>query len=117
MSDLSSSQAAATPEWNGHRLNKPPEPDGVIVRLARWCIAHRGRVVAAWVAVAILTTFIASAVGRQYATNFTLPGTEAQRALDLLKAEFPAQSGDADTIVFHTSKGTVDSPAVRAAVS
>ena len=87
------------------------------MRLARWCIAHRGRVVAAWVAVAILTTFIASAVGRQYATNFTLPGTEAQRALDLLKAEFPAQSGDADTIVFHTSKGTVDSPAVRAAVS
>jgi RND superfamily putative drug exporter len=116
MKDLPRSQMTAPSEWNGHRVNEPPEPDGVIVRLVRWCIAHRGRVVAAWVAVAILTTFIATAVGRQYATNFTLPGTEAQRALDLLKAEFPAQSGDVDTIVFHSSS-TVDSPAVRAAVS
>ena len=42
--------------------------------------------------------------------NFTLPGTESQRASDLLTKEFGAQSGDADTIVFHVSHGTVDSP-------
>ncbi|MBV9683160.1 MAG: MMPL family transporter [Solirubrobacterales bacterium] len=71
----------------------------------------------AWVAVAILTTVLASAAGRNYATNFSLPGTESQRALDLLKKEFPAQSGDVDTIVFHTASGTVDDPAVKAAVT
>jgi putative drug exporter of the RND superfamily len=87
-----------------------------VLKLTRWCIAHRRRVFVTWVAIAILTTVIASAVGRQYATNFTLPGTEAQRALDLLKSEFPAQSGDVDTIVFHTSTGTVDDPAVRDAI-
>jgi putative drug exporter of the RND superfamily len=87
-----------------------------VLKLTRWCIAHRRRVIVAWVAVAILTTVIATAVGRQYATNFTLPGTESQRALDLLKKEFPAQSGDVDTIVFHTNAGTVDDPAVRDAI-
>jgi putative drug exporter of the RND superfamily len=55
-------------------------------------------------------------VGNHYATNFTLPGTESQHATDLLAREFKAQSGDVDTIVFHVSRGTIDSPAVRAAI-
>ena len=88
-----------------------------MLKVTRWCIAHRGRVFVAWLAVAILTTVIAGAVGRNYATNFSLPGTESQRALDLLKREFPAQSGDVDTIVFHVANGTVDSPPVRAAMT
>jgi RND superfamily putative drug exporter len=81
--------------------------------LTRWCIAHRRLVVVGWVAIAIIASLLAQAAGRNYATNFTLPGTEAQRALDLLTHEFPAQAGDIDTIVFHTSDGTVDSPKVR----
>jgi putative drug exporter of the RND superfamily len=88
-----------------------------VLKLTRWCIAHRRRVFVAWVAVAIVTTVVATAVGRDYATNFTLPGTESQRALDLLKKEFPAQSGDVDTIVFHTATGTVSDPRVKSAVS
>ena len=64
----------------------------------------------------MLTTAIASAVGRNYATNFTLPGTEAQRALDLLTHKFPAQSGDLDTIVFHTSQASVDAPSIRGTI-
>jgi RND superfamily putative drug exporter len=70
-----------------------------------------------WVVIAVASTAIASAVGRNYATNFSLPGTEAQRAQDLLTSEFPTQSGDLDTIVFHTSSGTVRSPAVKGAIS
>ncbi|MGB0093852.1 MAG: MMPL family transporter [Solirubrobacteraceae bacterium] len=81
--------------------------------LARWCIGHRRRVVIAWVAIAIIASVLAQAAGRNYSTNFSLPGTEAQRALDLLTHEFKTQSGDADTVVFHTSQGTVDSPSVR----
>jgi putative drug exporter of the RND superfamily len=88
-----------------------------VLKLTRWCIAHRGRVFVAWLVVAVLATVLAGAAGRNYATNFSLPGTESQRALDLLKKEFPAQSGDVDTIVFHTESGTVDDPAVRAAIT
>jgi RND superfamily putative drug exporter len=56
---------------------------------------------------------IAQAAGRNYSTNFTLPGTESQRAQNLLTGEFKTQGGDQDTIVWHTSQGTVLSPAVR----
>ena len=80
-------------------------------------IGHRRRVVAAWVAIAILTTAVAGSVGNRYATNFTLPGTESQRASDLLTKEFGARSGDADTIVFHVGHGTIDSPRVLGAIT
>jgi putative drug exporter of the RND superfamily len=88
-----------------------------VLKVTRWCIAHRGRVFLAWIAVAVITTAIAGAAGRNYATNFSLPGTESQRALDLLKKEFPAQSGDVDTIVFRADSGTVDSPEVKSAIN
>jgi putative drug exporter of the RND superfamily len=87
-----------------------------MLRLTTLCIAHRRRVVVAWLAVAVLATVLASAVGRTYATNFSLPGTQSQKALDLLRQDFHAESGDVDTIVFHVTAGTVDAPAVRAAI-
>jgi len=88
-----------------------------MVRLSRWCIAHRRWVIGGWVLIAVLTTVIAGAVGRNYATDFSLPGTESQHVVDLLGGEFKAQSGDVDTIVFHTSQGKVDDPAVRNAIT
>ncbi|MGH2886554.1 MAG: MMPL family transporter, partial [Solirubrobacteraceae bacterium] len=91
--------------------------DNAMLRVARWCIAHRRWVVAAWVVIAILTTVVAGSVGNRYATNFTLPGTESQRASDLLTKEFGAQSGDVDTIVLHVSRGTIDAPAVRRVIA
>jgi RND superfamily putative drug exporter len=88
-----------------------------MLKLTRWCIAHRRIVVVAWIAVAILTTVLASAAGRNYATDFSLPGTESQHALDLLNKEFKTQAGDVDNVVFHTSQGTINSPDVRAAMT
>jgi putative drug exporter of the RND superfamily len=84
--------------------------------LSRWCITHRRAVIVGWVLLAIGMTVIASAVGRQYANDFSLPNTESQHVVDLLKSEFPSQGGDVDQIVFHTTKGTVQSPAVRNAI-
>lgn len=85
--------------------------------LARFCMAHRGRVIVAWVVAAVLVTVVARAIGPNYVTEYSLPGTQTQQATDLLKQDFPAQSGDADAIVFHVSQGTIDSPAVRAAIT
>src|SRR5262249_13896313 len=54
--------------------------------------------------------------GRQYATDFNLPGTESQRVVDLLNKEFPSQGGDIDTIVFHNANGRFDAPDVKAKI-
>jgi RND superfamily putative drug exporter len=87
-----------------------------MLQLARWCIGHRRRVVIGWIVLAVLFSALAQAAGRNYATSFSLPGTESQRARDLLTREFKAQSGDIDTIVFHTSTGTVFSGHVKGAI-
>ena len=79
-------------------------------------MAHHRRVVVAWVGVAIGVTVLANVIGSNYVTVYSLPGTQSQQAHDLLAQEFKVQSGDADTIVFHVSHGTIDSPAVRAAM-
>jgi RND superfamily putative drug exporter len=84
--------------------------------LARWCMAHRRRVVLGWIAIALLVSVLSHAIGPKYATVFGIPGAQSQRAKELLTREFPAQSGDADTIVFHVSSGSIDSPEVRAAI-
>ncbi len=88
-----------------------------MIALSRWCMSHRRSVVVVWIAIAIVTTVIASAVGRDYSTNFSLPNVESQRVVNLLSAHFPSQSGDVDSIVFSTSTGTVQSPAVHSAIT
>ncbi|HUY58798.1 MAG TPA: MMPL family transporter [Solirubrobacteraceae bacterium] len=79
-------------------------------------MTHRRWVVITWVAIAIIANVVASVVGRQYATNFTLPGTESQHVADLLTSQFKAQSGDVDTIVFHYANGRYDAPKVKTAI-
>jgi len=88
-----------------------------MVSLSRWCIAHRRVVIGGWVLIAVLATVIAGAVGRRYATNFTLSATESQHVVALLGKEFDSQSGDLDTIVFHTDRGTIDDARVRGAIT
>ena len=82
--------------------------------LARWCYRHRLIVVLLWL-VAVAGLGVASKVaGSAYSDNFSLPGTESTKALQLLQKSLPAQSGDSATVVWQTSEGrTVQDPAVR----
>ena len=81
--------------------------------LARWCYRHRLIVVLLWL-VAVAGLGVASkAVGSAYSDNFSLPGTESTKALQLLQKSLPAQSGDSATVVWQTSQGTVRDATVR----
>ena len=84
--------------------------------LARWSTRHRLLVVVSWLVVLVAALGISRAVGSHYANNFSLSGTDAQRALDLLKSRFPAEAGDADQIVLHTRSGKLSDPSTRARV-
>jgi RND superfamily putative drug exporter len=87
-----------------------------MLSLARWSADHRLAVVVAWVVVLVAAMGVSSAVGPHYGNSFTLPGTGAQRASDLLAKGFPAAAGDVDQIVFHTRSGKLTTPAVRTRV-
>jgi RND superfamily putative drug exporter len=92
------------------------QPRGAVARVARWATQHRRTVVIGWVVLLIATLGISGALGTKYSNNFSLAGTDSQRATDLLKREFPAQAGDEDTIVLHARKGSVTDAAIRARV-
>jgi putative drug exporter of the RND superfamily len=90
---------------------------GLVARVARWCVRHRRRALIAWVVLLLAVLGVSSAVGTRQADQFTLKGTESQRAQDLLKREFPAQSGDVDQIVFHARQGRITDRAIRARIT
>src|SRR6266540_2719965 len=83
-------------------------------RLTSFAHDRRRLVAAAWVVAIVAAGALAGAVGSGYINNFTLPGTESQRALDLLQHRFPQQSGDASRIVFHVSDGSLRDAGRRA---
>ncbi len=90
---------------------------GALARMASWTIAHRRLTLLSWVGILIAVSIGAGAVGTRQATNFTLPGTDTQRAIDLLQHEFPSQAGDHDQIVMRATGGRIDTPALRAQIS
>jgi putative drug exporter of the RND superfamily len=89
---------------------------GIVGRVGSWAAHHRRVVLVGWIVLLVGSLGISHAVGTNYSTNFSLPGTESQRATDLLKRDFPAQSGDSDQIVLRARTGQITDPAVRAHV-
>jgi RND superfamily putative drug exporter len=98
-------------------VSSPPAPAaerGLLARIARWSVGHRLVVLAGWVVLlAGVTAATTGLGGAQYSNNFSLQGTESQRATDLLQREFPDQAGDVDQIVFRAKAGDVTDRAVR----
>jgi RND superfamily putative drug exporter len=94
-----------------------PQKSGILASVARWTIAHRRITLIGWLGILVAVSIGAGAVGTRISTNFTLPGTDTQRAVDLLDREFPAQAGDEDQIVLHATSGKVDTAALRAQIS
>src|SRR3954467_15231048 len=86
------------------------------VRLARACGAHRWRTFFAWLLALIALQGLAGAVGTKKISNFRLPGTESQRAYDLLAAHFPAAKGDTDQLVFRARTGKLTDAATKARI-
>src|SRR5215207_6184311 len=76
-------------------------------KLAAWCHDRRRTVIGLWVAAFFLIAALWATAAGEYSNNFQLPGTESQRAYDLLKDKFPEQSGDTASVVFAVDEGSV----------
>ena len=86
---------------------------GVVARVAGWTTRHRWMVLLGWVVALVAALGASHAVGTNFSNSLSLPGTQSQRAVDLLQRDFPTQSGDQDQIVFAASHGSVTAAAVR----
>ncbi|MEX5707352.1 MMPL family transporter [Parafrankia sp. FMc6] len=81
--------------------------------LARWCFQHRRLVLFLWIAALVGLTALGRVTGSDYKDAFSLPGTDSQKAIDILERDFPAQSGDSASIVLHARTGALSDPAVE----
>jgi putative drug exporter of the RND superfamily len=99
------------------RPEPPPATNGrlgLIARIAGWSMRHRAASIAGWVVLLVGVMAVSQAAGgASYASNFSLAGTDSQRARDLLARDFPTQAGDEDQIVLAARHGTLTAPAVR----
>ena len=76
-----------------------------LYRLGRWSFDHRRRVLAGWLAVLAAVISCAAMFSDQFSTKFEVPGTESQRAQDLLHDKFPGAGGASARVVFSAPAG------------
>jgi RND superfamily putative drug exporter len=80
--------------------------------IARFAIEKRWWVIAGWIAFIVLAQGITSGLGgTTYRDTFSLPGTETQHVMDMLKnSGLENQNGLSGQVVFHAKSGTLAQP-------
>jgi RND superfamily putative drug exporter len=81
--------------------------------IAQFCYRRRRHVLAGWVALLVSLFAASAAFGEEFTTEFKLPGSESQNALDLLEQSGMAErTGIQGQVVFEAQQG-VDDRVVR----
>jgi RND superfamily putative drug exporter len=81
------------------------------------CTTHPWRVVAAWVGIAVVLVTLVATIGGQLRDEFSIPGSDTQKATDLIKSQFAAEQGGVLNIVFAAPEGErLDTPERKAAI-
>jgi RND superfamily putative drug exporter len=88
--------------------------------LARWtraCATHPWRVVFAWVGIIVLLVILVGTIGGSLRDEFEIPGSDTQKATDLIESEFASEQGSVLNAVFAAPEGQqLDTPDRRAAI-
>jgi RND superfamily putative drug exporter len=90
---------------------------GGFARWTRACATHPWRVVFAWIGIIAVLIGLVATVGGSLKDEFEIPGSDTQRATDLIEAEFASEQGGVLNLVFAAPEGrTLEDPELRAAV-
>jgi putative drug exporter of the RND superfamily len=76
-----------------------------LYRLGHWAFRRRWLVVGSWIALLVGVGALSQAVKTDTNDAFNVPGTESQRALDLLDEKFPGSGGATARVVFAAPAG------------
>src|SRR5512132_348231 len=90
---------------------------GALARWTRACATHPWRVVFGWLGIVALLVALVATVGGSLRDEFEIPGSDTQKATDLIESEFASEQGAVLNVVFAAPKGErLDTPARRAAI-
>ena len=87
------------------------------MRVARWCATHRRLTFVGWVALLVAAWVLGSSLGTQKIDSFRLPGTESQKAYDVLADHAPTRNGIVDQFVYVARDGTLRAGAAGSAMA
>ena len=76
-----------------------------LYRVGRFAARRRWTVILVWLAVVVGASALAGALGNHLQSSFTVPGTQAQSALDALEQRFPQISGASAKVVVAAPSG------------
>ena len=90
---------------------------GALASWMRACATHPWRVVLAWLGIIAALIVLVATVGGSLKDEFEIPGSDAQKATDLIEAEFASEQGAVLNLVFAAPVGeTLDTPERKAAI-
>jgi RND superfamily putative drug exporter len=90
---------------------------GALAGWARACATHPWRVLGTWLGIIVVLIGLVATVGGGLRDEFEIPGSDTQRATDLIEAEFASEQGGVLNIVFAAPEGErLDTPERKAAI-
>ena len=90
---------------------------GGLARWMRWCANHPWRSSSAGSAIIAGLIVLVATVGGSLKDEFEIPGSDTQRATDLIEAEFASEQGSVLNLVFAAPEGErLDTPERKAAI-
>ena len=81
--------------------------NALLERLGGFVTRHRWTVIALWLVLLAGVTIANRAVNANFVNDYTVPGSQSSKGLDLLRSDFASAGGYSGQIVFHAEKKTV----------
>src|SRR5687768_9350777 len=78
---------------------------GAFARWTRACATHPWRVVFGWIGIVVLLIALVATVGGSLKDEFDIPGSDTQKATDLIETEFASEQGGVLNLVFAAPAG------------
>jgi RND superfamily putative drug exporter len=90
---------------------------GALAAWARANTAHPWRVIGAWVGIIAVLIALVATVGGSLRDEFEIPGSDTQKATDLIESQFASEQGGVLNVVFAAPEGQrLDTPERKAAI-
>ncbi len=90
---------------------------GALASWMRACASHPWRVMITWIGIIAALILLVGTVGGSLKDEFEIPGSDTQKATDLIEAEFASEQGGVLNLVFAAPEGEqLDTPERRAAI-
>ncbi len=90
---------------------------GALARWYRACATHPRRVFLSWLGIIVVLIALVATVGGSLKDEFDIPGSDTQKATDLIESEFASEQGGVLNLVFAAPEGQrLDTPQRKEAI-